>query len=502
MRTSAVHSAIISLAFATAVGMTGCDKARPISDGGVGASAGSSACTICHGDAGRPEVDPLVQAAPPRSVDGSDGGAHLAHLHAGPYRAALACSECHQVPVTAGHSNGIVEIAFGALARTGGATPSFSGGSCASVYCHGATLNAGGAHTTPRWSGGAPETACGACHGAPPPSHDAGATDCHACHPGTEKADGTIDVFNGMHVDGKVEVNEQHPAGWADPAQHGTAAKQGIAACQACHGTDFGGGSSGVSCNACHGGTAWQTNCTFCHGTRVASFTAADLAQAAPPLGTHGETSPSQPAVGAHQTHLAGNALGAAVACTDCHATLPTSLAHVLGLPPTVEFGAGARRGGAAPAWNGITCTVYCHGSTLQAGGTNQTPSWTGGAAQAACGTCHGAPPPSPHVPRSDCGACHPGYAAAGVNLATHLNGAIEFTVTCSSCHGAPPSTGQHQRSEHRIRSCGDCHPGYTTSSVNASTHRDGTAETGNQITSYNRTTQTCTNACHGSQTW
>ena len=33
-------------------------------------------------------------------------------------------------------------------------------------------------------------------------------------------------------------------------------------------------------------------------------------------------------------------------------------------------------------------------------------------------------------------------------------------------------------------------------------THIDGVKQTGNRITSYSRTTQTCTSTCHGSETW
>jgi len=178
-----------------------------------------------------------------------------------------------------------------------------------------------------------------------------------------------------------------------------------------------------------------------------------------------------------------------AIACGECHPVPRT---------PRVEFGAGARRGGATPTWNGTTCAVYCHGSTLNAGGTNRAPTWTGGVPEAACGTCHGAPPPAAHVQRTDCQACHPGYTSTSVSLTSHVNGTVDYSVTCSSCHGLPPSTGKH--GDHSGRSCGDCHPGYTRSSVNATTHRDGTAEVGNQITGWNGST--CTNSCHGSRSW
>ncbi len=45
-----------------------------------------------------------------------------------------------------------------------------------------------------------------------------------------------------------------HPAGWRDPALHGADAKSqpgaesGFTSCQSCHGADFNGGLTGVSC--------------------------------------------------------------------------------------------------------------------------------------------------------------------------------------------------------------------------------------------------------------
>ena len=54
-----------------------------------------------------------------------------------------------------------------------------------------------------------------------------------------------------------------HPANWADPLQHGRKGAQlapsvdpkvmaGMAHCQRCHGADYAGGISGVSCTSCH----------------------------------------------------------------------------------------------------------------------------------------------------------------------------------------------------------------------------------------------------------
>lgn len=419
-------------------------------------SSGQASCTGCHGDPSRPG-SPLLQAAPPVSPDGGNGGAHLAHLQRG-----VACGACHPVPTSQRHSNGTVDVIFSGVAVANGAAPAFSGGrdgTCSGVYCHGATLNAGGRIPAPAWSGG--PLACDACHGAPPPNHAPGSTQCNACHPGTVKPDGTIDVAGGLHADGIVEVAGGHPAGWADPTQHGYAAKTGLDGCRSCHGSNLDGvGGTGPSCAGCHtaaGYASWQSNCTFCHGEKLTTYTAANLVQAAPPKGTRGETLTSARAVGAHQQHLSGGTLGPAVACTECHA-VPADLSHLDG-SATVTFGPTATAQGANPVWNGATCAAtYCHGGTLP-GGSNTAPTWTAGSTQTTCGSCHGVPPPAPHTASTACGTCHDGYSATSVNLALHMNGRVDATsphpagwaakdqhgyaatrgglAACEACHGA-----------------------------------------------------------------
>src|SRR5512142_33794 len=65
-----------------------------------------------------------------------------------------------------------------------------------------------------------------------------------------------------------------HPAGWSDPASpdfHGTyiATKNSwdMRPCQSCHGSNYAGGSVGVSCLTCHTKTNGPENCTTCHGS-------------------------------------------------------------------------------------------------------------------------------------------------------------------------------------------------------------------------------------------
>ena len=413
----------------------------------VSSAAAGAACTGCHGDATR-AGSALLQAAPPISPHGGDGGAHLAHLERG-----VACGACHIVPTSPAHSNGVVEVRFSGAAVAHGATPSYyANGTCSGVYCH----------------------------GAPPPSHAPTSTACHDCHPGTVKADGTIDYAGGLHANGMVDAAGSHPQGWSDPAQHGAAAKTALTSCKGCHGTLLDGvGGTGPSCATCHaaaGYPSWQTNCTFCHGAKQQGvYDPSSLASAAPPRGTAGETATTTVAVGAHARHLAGGAIGPAVACTDCH-VVPTSLAHLDGIP-AVTFGAGATRGGATPIWNGATCaSTYCHGATI-AGGTNKKPSWTGGSPEAACGTCH------------------TGYTATSVNPALHMNGTIDATSTHPAGWAAKAQHG-YAATQGGLASCKGCH----------GTLLDGVGGTGPSCTACHATNgfaswaTSCT-FCHGDRT-
>jgi predicted CxxxxCH...CXXCH cytochrome family protein len=230
-----------------------------------------------------------------------------------------------------------------------------------------------------------------------------------------------------------------HAAGWVDPANHGPAAMADLASCQLCHGADYG-GAYGPSCNQCHanaGYANWTQNCTFCHGTKVTTYTAADLPTAAP-------------ATGAHAKHME-----VAVACGECH-TVPTTLDHLDGVA-RINFGSLAKTGGLAPTYTAPSCSaVYCHGSGIVNGaGASTTPAWNG---TVACGDCHAIPPhtASPDFPNNGhlfhvgigqaCATCHPGYSDTTVAAATHVNGLAEYTAiigggvktdgwTCASCH-------------------------------------------------------------------
>ena len=297
-----------------------------------------------------------------------------------------------------------------------------------------------------------------------------------------------------------------HPDDIVDPTSpnfHGTLLKQqnwNFALCASCHGSDFNGGASGVSCLTCH--AAGPTACVTCHG--------------------NGPTS------NAHAAHAATD-----IACAQCH-VVPKNwdddghIVHngvAITTPAKVSFGAlanvtplgGSRTGPAT--WNETTCSnIYCHGGELaNSGGTNPTPRWADATPPGGCTQCHGNPPPS-HA-RNQCGECHPSGTA-------HINGIVEVGRTpgtngCNGCHGsaasnAPPvdlegntfttaiGVGAHQghlQALLRLSApipCTACHA--VPTAINSPGHIDSTGPAVvNAALAWDRESQTCSNAtCHG----
>jgi predicted CxxxxCH...CXXCH cytochrome family protein len=378
--------------------LSGCETS-PLSDGlpaGIG-------CDSCHGKNGQP--------APPNSLSGEAEtsqlgvGAHQAHLQPGTVRGAISCSECHKVPTTidqAGHVDPLpADVVFGPLALAGGLQASWDrdAGRCNSTYCHGDSLT-GGAHTAPEWTRvDGSQKACDACHGNPPPTPHPQRGNCAACHPQTVLADGRIDLASGKHIDGSID-------------------------------------SGNLACNGCHGSDD----------------------NAAPPLALDGSDDTDNPGVGAHQSHLTGGSIRTAMACEACHLVpaAPSDPGHTdSGLPAELSWGPLATADGQQPSWasDQASCAnTYCHGASLS-GGSLIEPSWTTvNGSQAACGTCHGNPPPAPHTANGDCRSCHPGTVDenGSIDLAggQHIDGLRQFQVpnnmACDLCHAAPPATASH----------------------------------------------------------
>ena len=203
-------------------------------------------CTGCHGGTDS------TTGAPPRATWGNQAdavrvGAHTSHL-AGTHALSnpVACGECHVVPAdafSAGHvDQPTATLTWGALATTGGASPTWTRGSatCAASYCHGSTLPTGTGtfNRTPVWTtvDGSQITCGTSCHGSPPPTGTTIGVDpahvwhvtaaagphqaCTVCHANIPNAAGTAIVTPALHVNGAVnayQANTTTPVvnGWA-----------------------------------------------------------------------------------------------------------------------------------------------------------------------------------------------------------------------------------------------------------------------------------------------
>jgi predicted CxxxxCH...CXXCH cytochrome family protein len=386
-------------------------------------------------------------------------GVHAKHLNY------FACSTCHPKGGAFGFEK---PYTFTDGTTTAGGTIALGGAGVATtctVACH---FPKGAPSKTVAWDAG--PQACVDCHAASalPQDHPAVApnatrADCQKCH-----------ITSG-HLGGTVLL-VAHDSAWMDPASptfHAVSANEGLGPCQGCHGADLAGGASKKSCGSCHdvnlpaGVASWKVSCTMCHGDAAANVSH-------PPRATWGnEGDPVR--VGAHTAHAAGSAIAPAYDCGVCHVKPADALSggHLDGGTAEVPFGGIALSANAQPRWDRATATcanVYCHGATLS-GGTKTAPLWTGTSSEAACGTCHGVPPPSPHPTAAagltGCTSCHPETIDSAGNLIApaaggkHLDGIVEATgghpdswmdttssgfhayavnaglAACTACHGA-----------------------------------------------------------------
>jgi len=271
-------------------------------------------------------------------------------------------------------------------------------------------------------------TYCNACHGTPPSTgeHREHNFSCDRCHAGF-----TATTTNWMyHRNGKIDVTL---TAWS-PATRTCG--------RACHGSESWGAKAPpiASCDACHDFPMHaESTCSNCHSKTIdASFR---LISGGP--------------------HRNGVADVDAAACLGCHGVppashAPTATACALCHPTAVDAQGRLLAGGA-------------HGARWAA----QTLGPDGG-----CGTCHGYPPPAPHLFDGRCYACHPTTMAPGNVLipdGTHEDGTVEAVLDCGMCHGNPPST--HSAG---TAACATCHPttiGANGELVPGGTHLDGKVE-------------------------
>ena len=225
-----------------------------------------------------------------------------------------------------------------------------------------------------------------------------------------------------------------HPEGWAMKASanfHGDFIREhdwDMRTCQTCHGSEYRGGTSGVSCRTCHSGAAGPENCTTCHGGT----------NNAPPPDVSGNTDVTARGVGAHQTHVLGTSRSRQVSCVECHNTPGNVYAegHVdTPLPAEIQFQgtlSSKMTAGLTPTYDQsiLRCSnVYCHGN-FKNGNTNYALVWNANSIFASvCGTCHGDPSKPTTAEKA--------LPKTSANGGTHPN-----NLACASCHGDVVNAG------------------------------------------------------------
>jgi predicted CxxxxCH...CXXCH cytochrome family protein len=275
----------------------------------------------------------------------------------------------------------------------------------------------------------------------------------------------------------------KHSADWL-PAGHMAAAQQDQSICAQCHGSDFLGGISRVSCTQCHiGGVSskhpqdWtqdQVKVWGKHAAYVAGVGNASCANEA----CHGQD--------------LGGVEGSGPSCTSCHLG-GTASKH------PAEWGDHAAALHLAYTLNnggGKCATTACHGSDLS-GVVESGPS---------CKICHNIPPhPLTDAQAAGCSTCHPANGPTSKmfhpwDAPTSKNHSAYATTTgtgscaVTACHGTTLSGGDN------CPSCTSCHLG-GVNKVHPSSFGTGTTIiTVHQTYVAQNTTSGCANAaCHGS---
>lgn len=249
-----------------------------------------------------------------------------------------------------------------------------------------------------------------------------------------------------------------HAADYALPDVHGRELKTGALDCRSCHGAQLD-VSPTVTCDGCHGGPEWRTDCTFCHGGSEGITTGA------PPRDLRGRVSRDEQSFRAHPEHgAAGN--HPAYDCNQCHLKPVDvlSVGHVFDDTKGVvevrfdQPGALSREGQYATA--GTCNNLYCHGN-----GNGRLGSYQHTSPQPVCNTCHGDAASSrtmsglhrKHLEEgARCVDCHGDTVDAAnviVGAELHVNGAKDVALTAagmsrtaSRCSGTCHLGGEEER--------------------------------------------------------
>ncbi len=191
-----------------------------------------------------------------------------------------------------------------------------------------------------------------------------GPASCASCH-GDDYAGGASKVSCGSSG---CHASYPHPEQFSDrlsPEFHGQYIAEvtdwDMTTCRSCHGSSYDGkGIEAKNCLTCHSQPEGPEACNTCHGGPQ---------NAAPPRGLMGETSSSVPAVGAHQAHLGdGSTVLPSFNCANCHLVPLTydAQGHIADGTPAVEIrfsDLATQSGRLTPVYSAGSCSnTYCHG--------------------------------------------------------------------------------------------------------------------------------------------
>jgi hypothetical protein len=276
----------------------------------------------------------------------------------------------------------------------------------------------------------------------------AGSEFCKSCH-GEDYSGGESGV-----ACSDCHTNYPHPPTWTTPGSESSHASYikahnwSMTGCKTCHGDDYRGGTSGVSCYNCHQQEGGPEACNTCHGNAAAPVS--ELANWAPPRDLDNQLDTSSPGVGAHQLHLTSTAYTSAYSrnCSLCHVEISdfNDPHHIDGEIEIVFSDVATWNGKVSPVYNDAdyTCAnVYCHGNFVLRRdesdvvlayidslmvGNNPVFDWTSaGQNQINCSTCHNLPPTG-HLAVTNCSNCHSSVVDANYNIINknlHINGQI-----------------------------------------------------------------------------
>jgi predicted CxxxxCH...CXXCH cytochrome family protein len=242
-----------------------------------------------------------------------------------------------------------------------------------------------------------------------------------------------------------------HGRGWTDPTSsnfHGAAirtANWDMRPCQTCHGTMYEGGKVNSSCRTCHTGTGGPEGCATCHGST----------NPAPPRDLSTNTSRSARGVGAHQVHYAGTGIPVPAAvpifCLECHTTPGPVYA-----PGHIDLTAGAEVLFNGPAANTRTNESWTIDFDPSLPLYIPTPSYDQGTLRCSNTYCHG------------------NFKNGNLTFAPRWNDTTAASGVCGTCHGdvaQPPNT--IARVIPKWEGHGGTHPPVVTGNTCATCHGD-----------------------------